>query len=508
LPEKALLSELRILTINAEPRFIGMPSLIKLPSECRVLIIDDEVSVCDFLARALETRYVVATATTGTQGLALMGQTDFDVIVTDLRLPDISGLDVLSNAKSKDPYTEVILITGFASMESASIAINSGAASYIEKPMSLPDFLVQIEKAVASRLFHLRSISLMRKSDDLAPEFRDHLSDITSLYYFTRKLTLSLEISEIMRITLEEALRKSGAVFSAIGVNALGFQEIYTMSASGEAEGEKIRSLLERHWDTTFPFINKERFLEGKVTTVMYKGMIGESKTLDGLRPLAVPMMVAGASIGALVVFLDEKVNSSSANQPFLHIISSLISSLVEHGYSELQAKALAKTDGLTGIANHRSFHEALDRELSRANRKESSFGLIILDIDDFKRINDTYGHLVGDAVLKDLVRRISEKIRISDVLARYGGEEFSLILPETDRTGAEVLAERVRKAFTEKPFAYAQHSIFYTVSIGLTIYNARTPVKKDLLIDQADAAMYEAKHGGKNRVAVSTACL
>ena len=485
-----------------------MSSLIKLPSQCRILIIDDDAVVCDVLKRALETRYAVTACLSGTQGCALLGENDFDVVVTDLRLPDMSGLDVLSFAKSKDAYTEVVLITGFASLESASVAINAGAASYIEKPMSLPDFLIQIEKAVASRLFHLKSISLMRKSDDLGPEFRDHLSDITSLYYFTRKLTLSLEVSEIMRITLEEAIRKSGAQLCAIAVNVLGFQELYAMSSSGEADPAQVQALFGRCWETAFPFIEKQKFEEGKISSVIYKGKIGPTPQLDTLQPLAIPMMVTGTSIGALVAFIDKPAASVSADQYFLYIISSIISSLIEHGYAVLQARALAKTDGLTGIANHRSFHEALDREISRASRKGNAFSLIIMDIDDFKRINDTYGHLVGDAVLKDLVRRVGENVRTADVFARYGGEEFGLILPETDLAGAEVLAQRIRKAIGSKPFAYAQHSIGYTVSMGMTIFNTKQPVKKDLLIDQADTAMYAAKRGGKNRVSVSAACL
>jgi diguanylate cyclase (GGDEF)-like protein len=485
-----------------------MSSLIKLPSECRILIIDDEMAVCDFLTHALETRYKVTATTRGKEGCALLETNDFDVVVTDLRLADMSGLDVLSFAKSKDAYTEVILITGFASLESASVAINAGAASYIEKPMALPDFLIQIEKAVASRQFHLKSLSLMRKSDDLGPEYRDHLSDITSLYYFTRKLTLSLEVSEIMRISLEEALRKSGAQLCAIAVNLLGFQEIYAMSSSGEADAEQVRALFGEYWETTFPSIDKQRFQEGKIPSVIYKGKIGPVLKLEGLRPLSVPMTVTGTPIGTIVAFLDEKVASDAGSHYFLHIISSIISSLIEHGYAVMQARALAKTDSLTGIANHRSFHEALDREISRANRKGNAFALIILDIDDFKRINDTYGHLVGDAVLKDLVCRVAENIRTADVFARYGGEEFGLILPETDLAGAEVLAQRVRKAIIAKPFTYAQHLIHYTVSMGLTLFNAKRPVKKDLLIDQADTAMYAAKRSGKNRVSLSAACL
>lgn len=212
-----------------------MAPLIKQPAECRVLIVDDEVTVCELLCSVIEPRYKVTPCHTGREAISLLEQNDFDVVVTDLRLTDISGIDVLRCAKTKDPYTEVLVITGFASLESASVAIDLGAISYIEKPVQMDDFIVRIEKAIASRLFHLKSLRLMQKADGMAPEFKDHLSDITSLYYFTRKVTLSLEVNEIVRITLEEVNRKSGAPLCAIGLNVLGFKEIYAMSLQGES---------------------------------------------------------------------------------------------------------------------------------------------------------------------------------------------------------------------------------------------------------------------------------
>jgi two-component system cell cycle response regulator len=485
-----------------------MPSSIKLPTECRVLIVDDEKTVCELLARALDGRYKVITSLTGSHACSLLDQNDFDVVVSDLRLPDISGIDVLSYAKSKDPYTEVLLITGYASLESAAVAINLGAISYIEKPLSIVDFQVQIERAVASRLFHLKSISLMSRSETLAPEFKDHLFDITALYYFTRKLTLSLEISEIMRITLEEALRRTGGLFCAIGVDIRGYREIYAMSSSGEAAAASVKALFLTHWKEAFPFIDREAFEAGTVPCTVFKGKQGQAPTLDTGRPQVIPMTITGTSIGSLAVYLDVGKTIESGSQHFLYIISSIVSSLIEHGYTVLQARQLAKTDGLTGIANHRYFQEALDREIARANRQASLFSLLFFDLDDFKKINDTYGHLVGDAVIRDLVVRVRKNIRTVDVFARYGGEEFALILPETDRVGAEVLAQRIRSAINAKPFEYVSNTIFYTVSMGITVYKSEHKIKKDLLIDQADAAMYAAKRGGKNRISVSAASL
>jgi diguanylate cyclase (GGDEF)-like protein len=343
----------------------------------------------------------------------------------------------------------------------------------------------------------------MQKSDEMSSEFKDHLSDITSLYYFTRKVTLSLEVAEIVRITLEEVNRKSRAPLCAMGLSAMGFKEIYVMSSQGEVDPAQAKTLFLRHREEVFPFFEKDQFQEGTITTVIYKNGKGKVPPLDAVRPIAIPLVVTGTSIGTLAVFLVENDAAVNGELHFLNVVSSIVSPLIEHGYSVRQVRQLAKTDALTGIANHRSFQEALDHEISRVNRKGSTFSLIYMDIDDFKRVNDTYGHLAGDAVLKDLVMRVLENIRTVDRFSRYGGEEFALILPETDSKGAEVVAQRIKKAIVSKPFLYGKNAIPYTVSMGIAVYDAKRPVKKHVLINQADAAMYSAKRDGKNRISL-----
>ena len=163
----------------------------------------------------------------------------------------------------------------------------------------------------------------------------------------------------------------------------------------------------------------------------------------------------------------------------------------------------MAETDGLTGLANHRAFHQVLSREIARANRNKLQFSLISMDIDDFKKINDTYGHLMGDAILRDLTGRIMATVRQQDIVARYGGEEFTVILPDTDLRGASILAERVRAGIASVPFSYSESEIPYTVSIGLSVYNGSTPREKRLLIEDADNALYLSKNKGKNCITI-----
>ncbi len=482
---------------------------MKMPAACRILIVDDEEAICDLLQSALTKHYRdVVACQSGAEAYTLIEQNDYDVIITDLRLPDTSGLDILGFAKTKDPYTEVVMLTGYASLETATLAVNMGAASYIDKPVILADFLLQIEKCVASRLFHMKSISLMQQSNEFSPEVRDHLTDITSLYYFTRKLTLSLEISEIMRITLEETLRKSGGAFCAIAVNVHGFSEIYAMPCSGDIGPEPVKELFLKYWETAFPLLDRKVFEQGVLVPTIYKGKQGRTPSLDNCRPVGIPMIVTGTAVGTMTVFLDEGQSGKTGEQDFLFIISSIVSSLIDHGYAVLQARQLATTDGLTGIANHRSFHETLSREIARTSRNQGTMSLIVLDIDDFKKINDTYGHMVGDTVLKDIVCRIRDNIRTIDAFARYGGEEFGIILPDTGRVGAEVLARRITSAISSKPLVCAQHTIRYTASLGIAFYLADQPVTKDELIANADAAMYASKRAGKNRYTLHQASI
>ncbi len=159
----------------------------------------------------------------------------------------------------------------------------------------------------------------------------------------------------------------------------------------------------------------------------------------------------------------------------------------------------LTTVDGLTQVFNRRYFEEALDREISRCNRYGRALTLALLDIDHFKKINDTFGHLAGDSVLKQLAGAVKAKIRREDVFARYGGEEFALLLPEVDVPGALKLAEKVRRLVEAHTFTFEGQKIPVTVSLGLASLSANQAGPE--LIKAADARLYQAKSAGRNRV-------
>jgi len=167
--------------------------------------------------------------------------------------------------------------------------------------------------------------------------------------------------------------------------------------------------------------------------------------------------------------------------------------------------RRLANTDGLTGLYNHRTFQELLSNRVSEANRHGRSLALILLDIDRFKDINDDYGHVVGDDLLKAVSNKMMALKRAEDILARYGGEEFALVLPETGVRGAVHLAERIREGIAEMVVTRNGVPLSVTASIGIS---ANRPHQKDCkkyeLITSADKALYMAKNAGRNSVRVS----
>jgi diguanylate cyclase (GGDEF)-like protein len=162
-----------------------------------------------------------------------------------------------------------------------------------------------------------------------------------------------------------------------------------------------------------------------------------------------------------------------------------------------------ATYDGLTGLLNYQRFHEALENEYYRAKRYHLSLALILVDVDDFKIVNDTYGHLAGDQVLQKLAEALTQCFRESDQIARYGGEEFAVIMPETPLKGALIAAERLRKSVAGLRMEYEGAKISVTLSIGIASLTEQSDVQKTDLIKGADMALYHAKNTGKNRCCI-----
>ncbi|HEY3347511.1 MAG TPA: sensor domain-containing diguanylate cyclase [Nitrospirota bacterium] len=182
-----------------------------------------------------------------------------------------------------------------------------------------------------------------------------------------------------------------------------------------------------------------------------------------------------------------------------LSILSSFAAMSIDHAKLHERTKRLAVTDGLTELFNHRHFQEQLEREISRADRYHDMFSLMMIDIDDFKVLNDTYGHPFGDKVLQKLSGILKGSTRDSDTVSRYGGEEFTIILPKVDTALAGLMADRVLRNIKTKSSQFMRGKKPLTVSIGISTYPGDSKKKMDL-IKKADKALYEAKHRGKDQ--------
>ncbi len=166
--------------------------------------------------------------------------------------------------------------------------------------------------------------------------------------------------------------------------------------------------------------------------------------------------------------------------------------------------KEQAVKDGLTNLYNHRYFQEMLEKQLAYSTRYRHPVSLVIFDIDYFKKINDTYGHPVGDLVLVNLARTVTGLVRTTDIIARYGGEEFAVILPDTDRKGLKVFSERLRRGVERLTTDAEAKHIQVTISVGGATYSLKNShITKEILIDTADKAVYASKKGGRNMVTI-----
>lgn len=211
------------------------------------------------------------------------------------------------------------------------------------------------------------------------------------------------------------------------------------------------------------------------------------------------PLVDGGRLLGALVMFSERPQALNSYQIGLLRMLGNQATVSLANARLHEEIERMAATDGLTGLYNHRRFQEMLSDELRRLQRIFAPLSLLLIDIDFFKKVNDTYGHPAGDEILRSVAAILRETMRNVDVPARYGGEEFAAILPGTNQAGARETAERIRKAVEQKAFTVDNAKIPVTVSIGVSTapYDAES---KEGLIERADQALYHAKRSGRDR--------
>jgi diguanylate cyclase (GGDEF)-like protein len=302
----------------------------------------------------------------------------------------------------------------------------------------------------------------------------------------------SLELPSVLQTTVNEVGRALGAQYGALSVEGEHGQPslVTCYFRDGEADDDAREELLS---DIEAYGVR----LRGRMKTYVHDGGTGAVGADE--RPVAaVPVIFHERTMGVLMVTSDDSERIWQDNEIMLMMtVADQMAVAVNHARLYLQMQQQALTDGLTGCFNRRFFEIQLERDLHLATRMRQPVSLILIDIDHFKRVNDTHGHDAGDTALRILASELREEVRGVDTAARYGGEEFAIILPQAGPEGALAVAERLRTRIerTEVPGVGV-----ITASLGIATFPLHAS-SRDLLVTAADRALYQAKRTGRNRV-------
>lgn len=346
------------------------------------------------------------------------------------------------------------------------------------------------------------------KKDEEIFQLQKSLHNISILYNISQAVNFIDDLKRLLQVIIQKALitldaEKGSLMLYDYSINALQVRIVSGLKDKkleeainngavqcakiGVGEGIAGTVFLERK-----PIITNLGSADPRFIT---KEILSNTKSL-----LCVPLIAKGEIIG--VMNITNKKHDKLFNQKDLEFITSLANQAAI-AIDNAKLYELATKDGMTKLYIYRHFYTLLENEMRRCKRYKRNMSLIIMDIDNFKNINDTYGHLTGDLILKRLAITLQETVRKIDIPARYGGEEFVVILPETSKKDACVIAERIRKAVSQIEVKINEtDTISPTVSIGIAQYTTDGQEPKDL-INAADTALYYSKHNGKNVVSV-----
>jgi two-component system cell cycle response regulator len=468
----------------------------------KILVADDDQALTRTLSWILkENEYEVVTVTSGEHLLDRLRGDQYDLLLLDIMMPGADGLQLLERVKG-DPllrHVPVLMISSMPPEEATVRALGLGAADFISKPFRVRELLARVKA-------HLR---VGRELNQARAEARTRSEMVDIL----QEVTASLKPEEIYHILVRRVARglkisKCSLIFATPG------EEEATVVAS--YENPMLRNLrigLNRYPEIRRALDTRQTVL---VTDVATDPLYAEARTeweIEGWQvptrsAIAIPFVMKDQRAG--VFFLRTTVEDTPLNHSdvaFAEQVIKAASQALDKAYDlesavlgREQMKALAETDPLTETYNRRALAEKLVQEMERANRYNTTLACLMVDVDNFKQINDAHGHMVGDGVLRQLGAILRREQRTVDIVARYGGEEFVVLLPETASSGARIFADRILKKVAGQNFGEGDRAVHVTISVGIACYPDERVTDGESLLQLADQNLYKAKLDGRNR--------
>ena len=452
----------------------------------RILIVDDDPKNVKLMCGLLNREdYELSTAANGLSALERVHKTPPDLILLDVMMPGMDGYEVTRRLKAgaETKAIPIILITALDSPEDRARGLEAGAEEFLTKPVNP----VEIEARIQSML------KLKRYRDQLA----------------IRACSEDQACSDVAAVEPPAPTGNSQRIL-IVEDDAKDLKLLQSHLISPDYTIEFVRT-----GSDAIETISRRRF-DLVLLDILLPGLDGfeicsRIKQMDDARDTQVVLItclsdmenkIKGVELGAddyLIKPIEPR--ELQARVKVLLKKKAYLDSLHAH-----YAKALnsALLDGLTGLYNHAYLKRFLDLEIKRSQRQGHSTSLLMIDLDNFKQINDRLGHMAGDAILREVARRVKDSIREIDVAARYGGEEFAVVLPYGDSQALRKVGERIRGLIENRPFLIPgrEDDQQVTVSVGGAVYPTDAATV-DALIDTADRMLYQAKREGKNRVVI-----
>jgi two-component system cell cycle response regulator len=472
-------------------------------SAAKIFVVDDDEALLHTLGWVLRDKgYDVVSQPNGDDLLGRFAVEVPDLVLLDIMLPRIDGLELLSEIKAADRWRDlpILMLSSMPPEEATVRALGLGATDYIAKPFRVRELLARI----AARLKEARELKRVREEARSRAEMVDILYEVTNslkpdeIYHIlTRRVARALQLSKCSMVEAQPGA-ETGVVVAAAENPMLRNLEISL------AKYPELREALDAQRTVLITDVHSDPLYE----------QVREAWARDGVRvptrsSIVLPFSLRGETAG--VFFLRTTADDApltSEDVSFADRVINAAINAIERAYDLEAAKTdrerfqfLANTDPLTACLNRRAMLDRLERELARARRYRHQLSVLMIDIDWFKTINDTRGHLVGDSVLRKLGEMLKQEARSVDIVARYGGEEFTVILPDTDLEGGTTFAERLRERAEHYDFSEAGDPLTATISIGVATFADDGEMTAETMIERSDTALYRAKQAGRNKV-------